>query len=150
MTGYFDEKGPRQLPGLDYGPVARSYEALVAMMSAAFPAALIFSSNPAARRSAHGFAIRRAMTVTNKLKKMGANHHHFSVLRKFHGRRTGSSAESGGRFPLKEEYFEDDGVRLIRAALSGVFVRSYALVRAVLQAGGLVDADGIDGLKFIF
>ena len=151
ITSYFDEKGPRQLPGLDYGPVAKMYESLVEKMVSLFPKARVFSSNPAARRSSHGFAVRRAMVVTEKVKKKSERHHHFSVLRQFHGRRLGTAAEKGGRYPIREMYFRNDGVTLNRAALTGVFVGAYAVVKAVLGEGGhLVNPEKIKGVKFYF
>ena len=42
------------------------------------------------------------------MKKKSERHHHFSVLRQFRGRRLGTAAEKGGRYPIREMYFRND------------------------------------------
>ena len=151
IENYFPANGPREIPGDDFVAVVPRYEELVRKMCALFQEALIFSSAPAARRSKCGFAVRQAMMVAKRVDKTHGRHHHFSLLERFHGRRTGKVPGEGGRFPLKEEFFLEDGVTMTRAALAGCFVRAYAFVKAVSGVGRfLKEADHIEGVKMYF
>lgn len=151
VESYFAVNGPREVPGDDFPLVVSKYEALVKKMLETFPEALVFSTNPAARKSSCGFAVRRAMGVANKIKKQDERHHHFSLIKRFIGRREGKTLGEGGRFPIFEHYFSNGGVELTRAALAGTFVRAYAFVNAVTGVGRfLKEAEKIEGVKMLF
>ena len=154
VEGYFDARGPRQIPGKDIGEVRSAYESLVQRSLDFFPTANIITSNPAPRRLSEGFAVRRAMFVASRLGRQDSRHHHFSTLRMFHGKRkknvTGDRL--GGNFPILEHFFHDDGVRLTRAALSGVIVRTYVFLTALMPDDNVFvqDPRGIEGLIMMY
>ena len=152
--GYFHPLGPRQFPAEGGAEEAASaYENLVKTALALFPRTTIFSSNPAPRRSGLGFAVLRASRLTKALRRQGERHHHFSVLRKFHGKRKKPALDvDGGRLPIYEWFFMPDGVGLTKAALSGVVVRARLFVETVLRVGGnsLSDPRTIVDLKMLF
>ena len=149
----FHPLGPRQQASdVDVTEVVRRYERLVEESLRLFPSASIFSTNPAPRRSS-GFAVARAAHVTKEVKQQGARHHHFSLMRKFHGKLYGAAKDRpGGRLPIHEEYFEPNGIELTKGAFTGVVVKAKMVLDAVLGTAGciLTDANKIHDVKMFY
>ena len=149
----FHPLGPRQIPAdADAAEVVARFSRLIGDALQLFPSASIFSTNPAPRRSS-GFAVARATYVTKKLRKVGERHHHFSLLKNFHGKlyRTAGN-RPGGRLPIREEFMEENGIELKKGALTGVIVKARMVVNAVLKIKGcrLTDPNTIHDVKMFF
>ena len=149
---YFHVRGPRQFPRDDVAAVVASYTALVDAALSLLPSAIVISSNPAPRRSGGGFAVTRAIQVTAQLTRRGRRHHHFSVLRKFYGRRLSAALDvQGGRNPVYEKYFESDGVHLTLPALCGVVIRARSFFNCFVEdSAPSDDPTAIAELKCLF
>ena len=146
---WFHPNGPRQVPLHSFSEVLVMYEDFLDTSLAQFPSAVFFTSDPAPRRSGGGFAINRAVQVGNRLKKRNDRHHHFSVIAKLYWRRQKNDTRGlGGHLPLKEKYYEDDGLNLKREALTGVVVRAKLFVYILMEVEGqiLSDPSSIYGL----
>ena len=132
IESYFLPQGPRIMPKESVESVVELYTETVALTHVLFPAAVLFSTDPAPRRST-GFAITRAMKASSAMAKQNELHHHFSLNRHFHGRRLNRSVGEGGKFPIYDEYFVD-GVMPTVEAWKAVFVRAYAAVAEVIDS----------------
>ena len=153
MEAYFHKLGPCQLRHREAADVTAAYEVLVARSRILLPSACIISSNPAPRRSGGGFAMTRAVNVDGKIRSQGSRHHHFSQIRRFHGKRQGKGhvEGQGGQLPVHNRLFDPDGIQLTQAALVGVVVRANTFVEAVVGVEGqMADPMTIDGLKMRF
>ena len=155
MAAQMHESGPRQVPNEEVPAVVAAYERAVALAIADFPGAMIFSSNPAPRRSGAGFAVNRAIQVTGRMTRQHPRHHHFSILRKFYGRKMGKKGAStpGGRYPVYERFFESNGVNLTKLALAGAIVRAHSFVDSFVSDDdirGAIDPLNIPDLKMFF
>ena len=148
-------RGPRQIPLHSAAEVTAKYEAMVDLTLQLLPSARVYTSDPAPRRSGHGFAVKRAMRVSDEIKQRDVKKHsHIRLIRKFHSKRPAGGRnvfKEGGKYPLREMFFEDDGMTMIPTALIGVFVRARMYVETMVGGEGqLVSPDAIDGLKVKF
>ena len=111
-----------------------NYGTLVGDLSSLLPTTAVFTTAPAPRRSA-GFATRRSKAVGDALNKQTDKHFHLGVCKGFVGRRKGrfGDSEPGGRFPVNDDRFCDDGVTPDNEFLEIVIKRAYAGVTHFLN-----------------
>ena len=146
-------RGPRQVPLHSAVEVTAKYEALVDVALQTFPSARVVTSDPAPRRSGHGFAIKRAMRVSDEIQKKDERHSHIRLIRKFHAKRPagkGNLLKEGGKYPLREVHFEEDGMTMTFNALAGVYIRAKVYVESIVGREGMAIPNEIDGLKIKF
>ena len=151
IEDWFPKNGPRQIIRNGEGEVAASYRKLVDGTLEKFDEAKVFSSNPPARRSRNGHLVSRAQYVTTHIKSAGPRHHHFSILNKYHGSRSGKKIDPlGGSRPIHERFFEDDGVMLTKPALTGAVVRARMFVDSFIEDKSPVNPSFIQDLRMFY
>ena len=141
LEQYLHPLGPRVFPRSVNGTfvkveeVTAGYVDIISHSLSILPS-LFFSTDPAPCRS-NGFAITRANHVSMELGKRGAvadRHHHFSLNRHFHGKRSGKGGNAvGGKLPLYDIHFENGLIPTLEA-WAVVFSRSYAAVDSFMAA----------------
>ena len=151
VEGWFHHKGPRQvMTGKDNSSIMESYEALVDLALDRFPKATLFTTEPAMRRSGFGFAVKLALRVGRLQRRDKERHHHMLVGCHLYGRRRGKKTGlgDGGLLPIKEDFFEDNGVMLKKTAFLEILRRVRSAIDATLLPHE--DPNSIEGLTFMY
>ena len=153
FDGYFHPRGPRELPRLPVHEVVDAYNGVIDRILVQFPSSSVFTTEPSLRRSKHGFAAARAIEVGRKIKRRDERHHHATVLRQLHAviRGKAEGDRLGGRYPINEEFFDEDGVRMTPTALRSSLVRIMAFVGTELRLpGDWGNPRAIEGMSVAF
>jgi lysophospholipase L1-like esterase len=97
--------------------VARIGE-LVREAARLYPRAAIWTTDPTARRTKGGFANLRVGSVARTIQKQSPNHHHLTTFKRYirHNNKK-HKGNDGGRHPLAEEKFQEDGVHYSKVEL---------------------------------
>ena len=150
---YFHPRGPRELPRRPVHEVVDACYSAIDRILAQFPSCSVFTTEPSLRRSRHGFAAARAIEVGRQMKRRDERHHHATVLRQLHAviRGKAEGDRLGGRYPINEEFFDEDGVRMTPTALRSSLVRIMAFVGAEMGLpGDWGNPREIEGLRVAF
>ena len=124
---HFHPRGPRIYPRHEVTDVVESYHCLVKAVTASAPKSLVLSTAPAPRRSA-GFATFRSDAVWKNMTQQTEKHHHIGVRQGFVMMRKGANGSQlpGGRRPINEDRFLDDGIVPENEFLEIIIRRVYA------------------------
>ena len=151
VEGWFHPKGPRQIKlDIDVPSVVASYAKLLDSALSQFPSATFFTTEPAMRRSGFGFAVKWAVRIGRLACRDDEHHHHMIVGRHLYGRRRGKDTGlgDGGALPIKEHFFENNGVLLTEPAMRNILGHMKEVVDAALRPQG--NPASIDGVKFVY
>jgi hypothetical protein len=83
-----------------------------------FPNATIWTTDPTARRTKGGFANLRVRSVARTIQKQDPNHHPLTTFKHYmrHNNKK-HKGDDGGRHPLAEERFQEDGIHYSKSEL---------------------------------
>jgi hypothetical protein len=99
--------------------VKNKIEELVLCAGCLLPDTKIVTTDPTARRTKGGFANSRARSFSRLIEKQSPLHHHLITIKRYlRNNKRNHKNEDGGRYPLKEQHFNNDGVHYSKPELS--------------------------------
>ena len=150
VRAYFHPQGPQIYPLHPVNTVVDRYAVLVTSVAEVLPLPTLVTTEPAPRRSA-GYANWRAKDVGLKMRKVIPNHRHAVVGKGCVGRRSSKNGADavGGRWPLVEDKFADDGITPLKDTFVFIVQRLYGAL-AHFVGEGLALGDQFEFVKPMF
>jgi hypothetical protein len=110
--------GYLQDPDMTAPQVVEKLGELVKETAGMFPNATVITTDPTARRTKGGFANLRVRSIARTIRQQSPNHHHLTTFKRYvrHNNKN-HKGDDGGRHPLAEERFQEDGVHYSKVEL---------------------------------